>query len=192
MNKKILIIGGIILVAAFLVTGSYNGIVSKDEKVETAWSNVESQYQRRADLVPNLVEAVKGVSNFEQETLNQVVEARAAAIQPVVDINNVDEIADFAERQEGLSSALSRLLMISENYPELRATESFRDLQVQLEGTENRITVARMDYNEAVQEYNVSIRKFPGNLTALFFGFEKASQFEASEGAEVVPEVNFE
>jgi LemA protein len=133
---------------------------------------------------------VRGVAGFEQSTLIEVTEARATAVQPVVDINNIDELVDFQERQTGLSQALNRLLMITENYPELSATENFRDLQVQLEGTENRIAVARMDYNNAVESYNISIRKFPGMITATVLNFEQAVRFAADEGAEEAPQVN--
>lgn len=174
--------------------GTYNSLVAADEQVEEAWGNVQSTYQRRLDLVPNLVNTVKGAADFEQETLASVTEARARATS----INlNVDDLSDpaklqqFQEAQAQLGGALGRLLVVSENYPQLRASESFRDLQVQLEGTENRINVARNRYNEAVREYNTKVRRFPGALFAGLFGFERRSAFEAEAGAETAPTVDF-
>ncbi len=172
---------------------TYNTMVEKDEAVSTAWSNVEAQYQRRADLIPNLVSTVKGYAQHESSTLEAVVEARSKATQITVDPANLtaDKLKEYQEAQGAVSSALGKLLAITENYPELRANENFSELQAQLEGTENRITEARKRYNEAVQDYNVLIRKFPNNLFAGMFGFSKKEKFEASSGTEEAPKVEF-
>lgn len=172
---------------------TYNTMVEKDEAVSTAWSNVEAQYQRRADLIPNLVSTVKGYAQHESSTLEAVVEARSKATQITVDPANLtaDKLKEYQEAQGAVSSALGKLLAITENYPELRANENFSELQAQLEGTENRITEARKRYNEAVQDYNVLIRKFPNNLFAGMFGFSKKEKFEASSGSEEAPKVEF-
>lgn len=172
---------------------TYNTMVEKDESVSTAWSNVEAQYQRRADLIPNLVSTVKGYAQHESSTLEAVVEARSKATQITVDPANLtaDKLKEYQEAQGAVSSALGKLLAITENYPELRANENFSELQAQLEGTENRITEARKRYNEAVQDYNVLIRKFPNNLFAGMFGFSKKEKFEASSGTEEAPKVEF-
>jgi len=173
---------------------TYNGLVSAEEGVEEAWANVQSAYQRRLDLIPNLVNTVKGAADFEQETLTSVTEARARATSinlSVDDLNDPARLQQFQEAQAQVSSTLSRLLLVSENYPELRATEAFRDLQVQLEGTENRINVERVRYNEAVRDYNTSVRRFPAALFAGLFGFERRIPFEADPGAEQAPTVDF-
>jgi LemA protein len=174
--------------------GSYNTLVSMDEGVENAWGNVQTQYQRRADLIPNLVNTVKGAAEFEQGTLESVTNARARATQinlSVEDLNDPAKLREFQEAQSELGRALGRLLAVSENYPQLRATEAFRDLQVQLEGTENRINTARHDFNNAVQDYNTSVRQFPTNVIAGVFGFSRKSPFEAEEGAQDAPTVQF-
>lgn len=172
---------------------TYNTMVEKDEAVSTAWSNVEAQYQRRADLIPNLVSTVKGYAQHESSTLEAVVEARSKATQISVDPTNLtaEKLKEYQQAQGAVSSALGKLLAITENYPELRANENFSELQAQLEGTENRITEARKRYNEAVQDYNVLIRKFPNNLFAGMFGFSKKEKFEASSGTEEAPKVEF-
>lgn len=171
----------------------YNNLVSMEESVENKWSNVETQYQRRADLIPNLVNTVKGYAQHEQQTLEQVVEARSKATQVKLDASDLsqEKMAEYQKAQSGVSSALSRLLMVAENYPELKANENFKELQAQLEGTENRIAVARKDFNDEAKNYNTSIRRFPKNLLAGLFGFEKKAYFEASEGSEKAPEVKF-
>lgn len=174
--------------------GSYNSLVALDETVATAWGDVQTQYQRRADLIPNLVNTVKGAAEFEQSTLESVTDARARATQitlSVDDLSDPDKLRAFQEAQSQLSGALSRLLAVSENYPQLRATEAFRDLQVQLEGTENRINTARRDFNQAVQDYNTSVRRFPTNILAGVFGFGRKSAFEADAGAQTAPTVQF-
>lgn len=185
------IIIGAVLVIALVLGGAYNGLVASREAVNTAWSKVESQYQRRSDLIPNLVNTVKGAANFEQETLSKVVEARAKATQIKVDANNPDDIARFQQAQGEVSSALSRLLAVSENYPQLRATDNFKDLQVQLEGTENRITVARNDFNDTAKSYNTKVKSFPTNIFAGLFGFKERPYFAAEAGADKAPKVDF-
>ncbi|OQB42392.1 MAG: LemA family protein [candidate division CPR1 bacterium ADurb.Bin160] len=171
--------------------GQYNTLVKLDEVVKTQRGQVESVYQRRADLIPNIVATVKGEADFEQKTLTQVIEARANAIQLKVDVNNAEEFVKFQEAQGELSQALGRLMVLTENYPSLRANQAFSDLRVQLEGSENRISVERMNYNETVKNYNTKLRTFPTNIIAGLFGFEKANLFEATEGSEVAPVVEF-
>lgn len=196
MNKKWLIpgviIGGVVLIL-LVIAGTYNSLVSQRENVTTAFSKVQTQYQRRADLVPNLVSTVKGAANFERTTLTEVTEARARATSISVDPANAspEQIQQYQNAQGELSAALGKLLAISENYPQLRATEAFRDLQVQLEGTENRITVARNDYNDAARPYNTSLQRFPTSLVASLFGFERKPYFEADAGADTAPTVDF-
>lgn len=185
------IIIGAVLVIALVLGGAYNGLVASREAVNTAWSKVESQYQRRSDLIPNLVNTVKGAANFEQETLSKVVEARAKATQIKVDANNPDDIARFQQAQGEVSSALSRLLAVSENYPQLKATDNFKDLQVQLEGTENRITVARNDFNDTAKSYNTKVKSFPTNIFTGLFGFKERPYFAAEAGADKAPKVDF-
>lgn len=185
------VIGGVVLLLIMIVAGSYNSMVASRESVNTVWSKVESQYQRRSDLIPNLVNTVKGAANFEQETLTKVVEARAKATQIKVDANNPDDIAKFQQAQSEVSSSLSRLLAVAENYPQLKATENFRDLQSQLEGTENRITVARNDFNDAAKSYNTKVKSFPTNLLAGMFGFKERPYFESDAGANKAPSVDF-
>lgn len=175
------------------VKGTYNGFVTQQEGVESAWSQVENVYQRRADLIPNLVATVKGYADHEKETLDAVVSARAKATQITVDPANLTEesLKQYQEAQGELGSALGKLLAITENYPELKANENFLQLQAQLEGTENRITVERRTFNDTAREYNTAIRKFPGNIIAGMFGFERKPYFEAQEGAEQAPQVQF-
>ncbi|MHA6249503.1 LemA family protein [Pontibacter sp. CAU 1760] len=171
----------------------YNTMVQKDETVEMAWANVQNAYQRRADLVPNLVNTVKGAANFEQETLTQVIEARAKATSVNISADNLtpENIQQFQAAQGQLSGALSRLLATVEAYPELKANQNFLELQAQLEGTENRIAVERRKFNEAVQDYNTTVRSFPNNLMAGMFGFERKGHFEAEASAQTAPTVQF-
>jgi len=192
-SKKWIIPVIVLLILAIPAFKTYNTAIDKQEEAQTKWSDVESAYQRRSDLIPNLVNTVKGAADFERETLTEVVEARAKATSVNVDANNLnaEAIEEFQNAQNGLSSALSRLLVSVERYPELRATESFQELQSQLEGTENRINVSRNRFNEAVRDYNSYIRKFPQNLTARIFGFDKMVRFEADTGAETAPDVEF-
>lgn len=195
--KKGYVILGVLAVALIAVIGyaasQYNTLVRLDQSVQGAWADVETNYQRRADLIPNLVNTVKGAAGFEQETLTSVIEARSKATSVRVDPENLDpeRIAEFQAAQGELSSALGRLLAVAEAYPQLQATQSFRELQVQLEGTENRIAVSRRDFNGRVQEYNTAIQVFPRNIFAGVFGFDSKGFFEADAGAERAPEVNF-
>lgn len=193
MKKSTLIICAIVFVLAIFGVTKYNGMVNGDEKVSQAWANVEAQYQRRADLIPNLVATVKGYAEHEKSTFEAVTDARAKATQVTL---NVDELTDeniqkFQQAQAQVSSALSRLLAVSENYPELKASEQFIELQAQLEGTENRINTARTEYNKEVKDYNVMVRSFPGNIFAGIFGFERRAEFKAEAGAEKAPTVAF-
>jgi LemA protein len=185
----------VVVVAGIWVLSGYNGIVTKDQAVAQKWSEVQNQYQRRSDLVPNLVETVKGAAAFEQETFTAVTEARtkAQASSMTTDPANLtpEKIAEYQAAQGELGSALSRLLLVVENYPELKATENFRDLQAQLEGTENRIAVARRDFTLSVQDFNSLIKRFPGNILASLFGFGEKGYFEAEAGADVAPTVDF-
>ena len=185
---------GLLLIFLFWGCNGYNGLVKQDEVVKNAWNNVQSDYQRRADLIPNLVNTVKGEANFEQTTLQNVIEARSKATQMKVDPENLtpEKIKEFQAAQGQLSQALGRLLMITENYPNLKANEAFRNLQKQMEGTENRIKVARNDFNAAVKDYNVKVRSFPMNLLAGMFGFSQKEGFTAEQGSEKAPEVKFE
>ena len=183
----------IVVVIVLWAIGGYNGMVQMDEQVQNSWANVETQYQRRADLIPNLVSTVKGYAKHEQQTLEDVVKARSEATQVKVDAENLtpEKLAAFQKAQSGVSSALGRLLAVAENYPDLKANQNFLELQSQLEGTENRITVARKDFNDTAKSYNQAIRQFPKNILAGIFGFEKKSYFEAEAGSEKSPKVEF-
>ena len=195
MKKATSIIVILAVLAAIVLwfVGKYNAMVTAEENVETSWAQVENQYQRRSDLIPNLVATVKGYAEHESQVFESVVEARAKATQITIDPTNAspEQLAAFQNAQGELSQALGRLLAVAENYPDLKANENFRDLQSQLEGTENRIAVARNAFNEAAQQFNVLIRKFPNNIVAGMFGFEKKPYFEAEEGADKAPQVEF-
>lgn len=185
--------GVVVLLLAVAALSTYNGLVKQDEAVSTAWGNLQSQYQRRSDLIPNLVNTVKGYAEHERGTLEDVVAARAKATQLTVGADELtpEKMREIQAAQGELSAALGRLLAISENYPQLRASENFSELQAQLEGTENRINESRRLYNEAVQTYNVAVRRFPANIVAGMGGFDKKTKFEAEAGAEKAPEVKF-
>ena len=193
ISKKLIgiVIVVLILIAAFVKP--YNNMVSKDETCSKAWSNVENAYQRRLDLIPNLVKTVQGAADYERGTLESVIEARSKATSVQVDANNLTEeaIAKFQEAQDQLSSALSKMLVTVERYPELKANQNFLELQAQLEGTENRIAVERNKFNETVGDYNSYIRKFPNNIISGLFNFDKKGYFKATAGAENAPDVNF-
>jgi LemA protein len=191
--KNLLIVVGVIIVICLMGSCSYNGMVSKDETVKAKWGAVQSQYQRRSDLIPNLVATVKGAANFEKSTLVDVTNARARATSIQVDPTKLDPatIQKYQAAQGQLSTALGRLLVASENYPTLRSNENFTALQAQLEGTENRINVARLDFNDAVQQYNTTVRSFPANITAGLFGFHQKGSFAAEAGADKAPKVAF-
>lgn len=193
MKKGIIIIIVAIAIVAIWAIIGYNGLVSKDETVANSWANVEAVYQRRADLIPQLVNTVKGYANHEKSTLDAVVSARTKATQMTVSVDDLSEenIQKFQEAQGEVGAAIGRLLAITEAYPELKANENFSELQAQLEGTENRINEARKKYNDAVKTYNVSVRRFPNNILAGMFGFERKAEFKAEEGASKAPEVNF-
>lgn len=192
MKKWIILI--IIAVAAGLgLMSSYNGLVKAETEIDSVWANVESSYQRRADLIPNLVNTVKGQANFEQQTLTNVIEARAKATQTKIDPSNLTEeqLNEFQQNQNQVGSALSRLLVTVEQYPQLKANEGFMNLQAQLEGTENRINVVRNKFNEAARIYNEKVRQFPTKLAAMIFGFKAKPYFKSAAGAENAPTVNF-
>ena len=189
----VIIIVAIVAVIAVWAVNGYNSLVGMDEGVSNQWANVETQYQRRADLIPNLVNTVKGYAAHEQETLQGVIEARSKATQIKVDPTDLtpERLAQYQQAQGQLATALGKLLAITENYPDLKANQNFLELQAQLEGTENRINVARKNFNDAAHAYNTAIRRFPKNILAGLFGFDKRAYFEAQDGAETAPTVEF-
>ena len=191
--NKILVIAAVIVASLSLTSCNYNSLVEEQQGVDQSWAEVENQYQRRSDLIPNLVNTVKGYSAHEEETLVKVTEARAKATSISINADDLNEenLAKFQQAQSDLSGALKSLLAVSEAYPDLKANENFMNLQTQLEGTENRITIARRNYTEAVQKYNTAIKKFPTNIYAGWFGFTPKPQFKAEAGAEKAPEVKF-
>ena len=196
IKKSWIVIAVIVVVVLILYSsfkGSYNSMVTMEENVTASWAQVENVYQRRADLIPNLVATVQGYADFEKETLQGVIEARSKATSVTIDPTNMDAQAmqQFQSAQDGLSSALSRLMVVVERYPDLKANQNFMDLQTQLERTENRITVERRNFNTAAQGFNTYIRQFPKNILASLFGFEKKAYFTAQEGAEQAPKVEF-
>ena len=190
--KKIILMA---VIAIFSLTScsTYNGMVTKEEAVKSAWSNVETQYQRRADLIPNLVSTVKGYASHEESTLTAVVDARSKATSVNISMDELtpEKLAEYQKAQSAVTSALGRLIAVSENYPELKANQNFLELQAPLEGTENRITVARKGFNDATNDYNVTVRKFPANIVAMIFGFDQKPYFEADESASAAPRVEF-
>jgi len=192
-NLWIIVLVVIVGLLALSAYRGYNGMVTRSEKVGEQWSNVENQYQRRADLIPNLVETVKGYADFERGTLTDVIEARSKATQVQVNPENLttESLQQFQDAQSGLGSALSRLMVVVERYPDLKANQNFLDLQAQLEGTENRINTARMKFNETARDYNTFIRVFPKNIWSGLFNFDKKPYFEAAEGTEQAPKVEF-
>ena len=193
--KKVTIIAivAVVAVIAIWAISGYNSLVGMDENVSNQWANVETQYQRRADLIPNLVNTVKGYAAHEKETLVGVIAARSQATQIKVDPTDLtpEKLAEYQKAQGQLATALGKLLAITENYPDLKANQNFLELQAQLEGTENRINVARKNFNDAAKTYNTAIRRFPKNILAGMFGFDKRAYFEAAEGAEQAPQVQF-
>lgn len=193
MKKTVIIVLVIVGVIVLWAISGYNSLVSLEEQVQTKWANVETQYQRRADLIPNLVNTVKGYASHEKQTLEDVVNARTKATQITINPEELsaEKIAEYQKAQGEVSSALGRLLAISESYPDLKANQNFLELQAQLEGTENRISVARREFNETSKEYNTQIRRFPKNILAGLFGFSKMSYFEAEAGTEKAPAVEF-
>ena len=193
MKKTWIIIGAVVAVIVIFCWSAYNGLVAAKQETEAKWSNVETQYQRRSDLIPNLVNTVKGYAKHEQQTLDGVVAARTAATAVNVNASNMtaEQFKQYVSAQDGVTQALGRLIAISENYPDLKANQNFLELQAQLEGTENRIAVARKEYNDAVKAFNVRVIKFPNNLIAGMFGFAQKEVFAAAEGASAVPAVEF-
>lgn len=189
----IIIIVAVVAIIAIWAVSGYNSLVGMDENVSNQWANVETQYQRRADLIPNLVNTVKGYAAHEKETLEGVIAARSQATQIKVDPTDLtpEKLAEYQKAQGQLATALGKLLAITENYPDLKANQNFLELQAQLEGTENRINVARKNFNDAAKAYNTTIRRFPKNILAGMFGFDKRAYFEAAEGAEQAPQVHF-
>ena len=192
MKKGLLIVGMIVVLIGGFLIGSYNGLASSRENIASAQADIDTMLQRRADLIPNLVATVKGYAQHEESTLTQVVEARAKATQTQLNIDDAAAMSKYMEAQGELSSALSRLMAISENYPDLKANQNFLDLQTQLEGTENRIATERRKYNESARQFNTMIKMFPRNMVAGMFGFAPLSYFEAEEGAQQAPQVSFE
>lgn len=192
-NKGLIITIVVIALVAIWGISSYNGLVSMDENVSNSWANVETQYQRRSDLIPNLVNTVKGYAKHESLTLEAVMAARSQATQVKIDPSNCtpQQLAAYQKAQGDVTTALGKLLAITENYPDLKANQNFLELQSQLEGTENRINVARKDFNDTAKKYNTSLRRFPRNIIASMFGFEKRNYFEAEAGAEKAPKVEF-
>ena len=192
-NLTLIVVVAVILIFGGCACSGYNGLVNQDESVKKAWNNVQSDYQRRADLVPNLVNTVKGAANFEQQTLTNVVEARAKATQVKIDVNDLspEKLAQFQQAQGQLSGALGRLLAVAEAYPTLQATQNFKELQHQLESIENSIKSSRDNFNTAVNDYNVKVRSFPMNLLSGIFGFKAKTGFTADPGSEKAPEVKF-
>ena len=192
-NKGLIITIVVIVLVALWGISSYNGLVGMDENVSNKWANVETQYQRRSDLIPNLVNTVKGYAKHESQTLEAVMAARSQATQVKIDPSNCtpQQLAAYQKAQGDVTTALGKLLAITENYPDLKANQNFLELQSQLEGTDNRINVARKDFNDSAKKYNTSLRRFPRNIIASMFGFEKRNYFEAEAGAEKAPKVEF-
>jgi len=193
--KKVtwIVLGGVVILLVVFMYSSYNKFVMADEGIKTSWANVETQYQRRADLIPNLVNTVKGYATHEKSTLDAVVSARARATSINLNIDDMtpEKMAEFQKAQAQVKSALGRLIAISENYPDLKANQNFLELQAQLEGTENRIAVSRQKFNQTINGYNVTVRRFPSNIVASMFGFEPKARFAAAEGTELAPQVEF-
>lgn len=191
MKKLILL--AVVAICTMTSCSTHNNMVTLDEAVKTSWSNVETQYQRRADLIPNLVSTVKGYASHEQSTLQAVIDARSKATSVNISMDEItpEKMAEYQKAQSAVTSALGRLIAVSESYPELKANQNFLELQAQLEGTENRITVARKEFNETTQTYNVAVRRFPANLMAMLFGFEQKPYYEADESASAAPKVEF-
>ena len=190
-NTTLFVILGIIVILIFWGCGSYNKLVTVDQQVKTKWSNVETNYQRRTDLYNSVIKTIEGSANFEKSTLQAVIDARSKATQVTVNTDDPQSLERFQNAQAGLQSAFGRLLAVAEAYPDLKTTKAFQDFQAQIEGTENRINVARQDYNAAVQEYNLRVKRFPGNIFAGIFGFHEKAFYKADPGSEKAPDVEF-
>lgn len=191
-NSTLLVILGIVVVLIFWGCSSYNNLVTSDQDVQTKWSNVETNYQRRNDLYNSVIKTIEGSANFEKSTLTEVVEARAKATQVTVNADDPASVEAFQNAQANYQSAFGRLLAVAENYPDLKTTAAFRDFQAQIEGTENRINVARQDYNTSVQDYNLRVKRFPGSIFASLFGFHDKAFYKADPGSENAPDINFD
>ncbi|MCZ2222559.1 MAG: LemA family protein [Chitinophagales bacterium] len=190
-NLLLIVIGAFILVLGGCACSKYNKLITNDLKVQKVWGNVETNYQRRTDLYNSVIKTIEGSANFEKSTLKEVIDARAAATQIKVDINDPESLAKYQAAQGQLQSAFGRLLAVAESYPDLKTTKAFQDFQAQIEGTENRINVARQDYNKAVEEYNLMVRTFPNNIFASIFGFKIKEFYKADPGTEKAPDINF-
>lgn len=190
-NTTLIVILGIIVILFFWGCGSYNKLVTVDQEVKTKWSNVETNYQRRTDLYNSVIKTIEGSANFEKSTLRDVIEARSKATSVTVNTDDPQSLQKYQEAQVGLQSAFGRLLAVAEAYPDLKTTKAFQDFQTQIEGTENRINVARQDYNAAVQQYNLRVKRFPGNIFAGIFGFHEKAFYKADPGSEKAPDVEF-
>jgi len=186
------VILGIIVIILFWGCGAYNNLVSADQQVKTKWGNVETNYQRRTDLYNSVIKTIEGSANFEKSTLNDVIQARAKATSVQVNINDPKTLEAYQQAQAGLQSSFGRLLAVAENYPDLKTTAAFQGFQTQIEGTENRINVARQDYNAAVQDYNLRVKRFPNNIFAGIFGYHEKAFYQAAPGSEKAPDVNFD
>lgn len=193
MNRSgILIVLGILLVLVFFGCNQYNGLVTADQNVKKVWSNVETNYQRRTDLYSSVIKTIEGSANFEKSTLKEVIEARSKATSIKVDINDPASLAAYQQAQAGLQSSFSKLLAVVESYPDLKTTAAFRDFQTQIEGTENRINIARQDYNKSVEDYNLRVKRFPNNLFAGIFGYKEKPYYKSDEGSQKAPDVKFD
>jgi LemA protein len=190
-NLTLLIIGGLVLILFVWGCGGYNGLVKGDQNVKKVWGNVETNYQRRTDLYNSVIKTIEGSANFEKSTLREVLDARAKATSINVDINDPASLDKYQQAQGDLRSAFGRLLAVVENYPDLKTTKSFQDFQTQIEGTENRINVARQDYNKAVETYNLKVKRFPNNLLAGMFGYSEKAYYKADPGTDKAPDINF-
>jgi LemA protein len=191
-NKGLLIAGGIFLIIFFWGCNGYNGLVTTENSVKKSWGNVETNYQRRSDLYSSIIKTIEGSANFEKSTLKEVMEARSKATQLKVDINDPASLEAYQKAQASLQGSFSRLMAVAENYPDLKTTAQFQGFQAQQEGTENRINIARQDYNKAIEDYNLKVRRFPTNILARLIGFAEKPYFKAAEGTEKVPDVNFD
>lgn len=190
-NTTLFVVLGIIVILLFWGCGSYNNLITVDQEVKTKWSDVERNYQRRTDLYSSVVKTIEGSANFEKSTLKEVIEARSKATQVTVNTNDPASLEKFQQAQAGLQSAFGRLLAVAEAYPDIKTTKAFQDFQTQIEGTENRINVARGDYNKSVQQYNLRVKRFPGNIFAGIFGFHEKAFYKADPGSEKAPDIEF-
>jgi LemA protein len=190
-NIILITLGGLLVIMGLWTCSGYNGLVSSDQGLQKVWGNVETNYQRRTDLYSSIIKTIEGSGKFEKSTLKEVLEARSKATQVQVNINDAASLEAYQKAQTGLQSSFGRLMAVAESYPDLKTTAAFRDFQTQIEGTENRINVARQDYNKAIEDYNLRVKRFPGNILAGFFGYKDKPYFKAAEGSEKAPQVEF-